>query len=167
MSLDGALNAWSHGVSARERAHRPDTLSPPVWIGRALRLLERWRWSPTGPRVLPLPRACISRVNGHRSAAVWRRTVGGDSHVARPQTPLGSLGHRRLDGDRASIRVWRSHVQSALAYGNHVGTRGQRPTTPGRITRKTGETSAPRGCVSLDNWGPHKGSALFVVFCGS
>jgi len=23
------------------------------------------------------------------------------------------------------IRVWRSHVQSALAYGNHVGTRGQ------------------------------------------
>jgi hypothetical protein len=75
MSLDGALKAWSHGVSERESAHRPDTLSPPVLIGRSLRLLERWRWSPTVPRVLPLPRACISLVNGHRSASVLRRTV--------------------------------------------------------------------------------------------
>jgi transposase len=59
MSLDGALKAWSHCVSERESAHRPDTLSPPVLIGRSLRLLEIWRWSPTVQRVLPLPRACI------------------------------------------------------------------------------------------------------------
>jgi len=157
MSLDGALRAWSHGVRARERAHRPDTLSPPVLIGRSLQLLERGRGSPTVQRVLPLPRACISRVNGHRSASVWRRTVGGYRNVSRPQKPLGSLCQRRLDGDRASIRVWRSHVQSALAYGNHVGTCRQRPTTPGQIKRKTRKKSAPRGCVSLDHWGPHKG----------
>jgi len=157
MRLDGALSAWSHGLRARERAPRPETLSPPGWIGRSRQRLERGRGSPTVQRVLPLPRACISRVNGHRSASVWRRTVGGYRNVSRPQKPLGSLCQRRLDGDRASIRVWRSHVQSALAYGNHVGTCRQRPTTPGQIKRKTRKKSAPRGCVSLDHWGPHKG----------
>jgi hypothetical protein len=157
MRLDGALRAWSHGVSERDRADRPDTLSPPVLIGRSLQRLERWRWSPTVQRVLPLPRACLSRVNGHRSAAVWRRTVGGYRNVARPQKPLGSRGHRRLDGDRASIRGWRRHVPSALAYGHHVGTRRQRPTTPGRKKRNKRKNSAPRGGVSLDNWGPHTG----------
>jgi hypothetical protein len=29
MSLDGALRAWSHGVSERERAPRPETLGLP------------------------------------------------------------------------------------------------------------------------------------------
>jgi hypothetical protein len=57
ISLNGALRAWSHGVSERERAHRPETLSPPVLLGRSLQLLEIGRWSPTVQRVLPLPRA--------------------------------------------------------------------------------------------------------------
>jgi hypothetical protein len=72
---EGALNAWSHGVRARDSAPRPAPLRPPGLMGRALRRLESWRGAPTVPRVRPHPRACISRVHGHRSASVWRRTV--------------------------------------------------------------------------------------------
>jgi len=148
MRLEGALSAGSHGLRARERAPRPETLSTPGWIGRSRQRLESGRGSPTVPRVRPRPRACLSRLHAHRAAAVWRRTVGVDSTVSRPQKPRGSRGQRRLDGDRASIRGWRSHVQSALADGNHVGTRRQRPTTPGRIQRKTRKNPL-RGAVWL------------------
>jgi hypothetical protein len=126
-----ALTGWSHGVRDRPSAPRPEPLSPPAVMGRARRLRERRRWAPTVQRVRPLPRAGSSRLNGHRSAAVWRRTGCGDSHVSRPQKTRGSLCHRRLDGDRAARRGWRRHVPSALADANHVGTRGQRPLAPG------------------------------------
>src|SRR5262245_57523046 len=48
---------------------------------------------------------------------------------------------------------------AAPAARNQVRTRCQRMTAPGPTRRKKSKISAPRGSLSLDNGGPHKGSA--------
>ena len=52
---------------------------------------------------------------------------------------------------------------AAPAERNQVRTRCQRMTTPGPTRRKKREKSAPRGRLSLDNGGPHKGSARLLA----
>src|SRR2546428_11549227 len=66
-------------------------------------------------------------------------------------------------GDRASIRVWCRHRVSVPGQGNQVRTRCERLTTPGPTRRKKSTKSARRGSLSLDNRGPHKGSARGLV----
>src|SRR5262249_48178375 len=50
-------------------------------------------------------------------------------------------------------------MSAAPAERNQVRTRCQRMTAPGPTRRKKSTKSAPRGSLSLDNGGPHKGSA--------
>jgi hypothetical protein len=68
-----------------------------------------------------------------------------------------SLGQRQRHGGSASRRVWGRHVLSASRYGNDVSTRGQMVTTLALMKRKKRKKTAPRGRLSLDNRGPHKG----------
>ena len=46
------------------------------------------------------------------------------------------LCNRRFGGDRASRRVWCTHLASAPSYGNQVSTRDRLSTTPGIHRRK-------------------------------
>ena len=111
-----------------------------------------------GSRVLPLTRAWHALANGHRSAALLPRPVGGYREVSRPQRDKrASLCTRHSLGERASRSVWCRHVLAAPVYRNEVRTCDRLSTALGPGTRKKSKKSAHRGRLSLDNRGPHKG----------
>jgi len=98
------------------------------------------------------------------AAPAWPRAVCGSGEVARPQRITGaSRGTRQPSGDSASRRVWGRHRGSVPGQGNQDRTRGESLTTPGPTRRKKTPKAALRGHRSLDNRGPHKGSARVLA----
>ena len=82
-----------------------------------------------------------------------QRRVSGAEHYA------NTLCHRHPDGGRPASSVGCRHV-GAPADGKEDSTRCQRRTTLGlKHSGKKWEKSALRESRSLDNGGPHKGSA--------
>jgi transposase len=162
MSLDGALKAWSHCVSERESAHRSDPLSPPVLIGRSLRLLEIWRWSPTVQRGRPLPRLLDDAENGLTAFAravfaelsARLRTLNEQmteyqQRIERlcphhpmgqklPRTegvgPLGATALIAAGGDAHSLKSGRQGA-AWLGFVPRQGSTGAKPRLPNRRTR--------------------------------
>jgi hypothetical protein len=157
------------GCGARRRARRlstrrrPEALSPraggPGWDRRSGACTPA-----RGPRAAwGRPRPGTARAPTRGAAPAWPRTVCGPGEVARPQRITGaSRGTRQPSGDSASRRVWGRHRGSVPGQGNQDRTRGESWTTPGPTRRKKTPKAALRGHRSLDNRGPHTGSARGV-----
>jgi hypothetical protein len=125
------------GVSERQRAYRSRYPAPCAlaWTS-ALAPIVRGA-CPHGPRVLPLPRTCLSLDNACALSPICdeagRRERIHCSVADRAQTRLCT---RRPGGEGTSRRVWCSPLRSALSYGHEVRTRDPLLPTPGVPRRK-------------------------------
>ena len=143
-----------HGTRSRTLALFPDPLR---LIGRPLWLLSIRRSSSTVPVGCPCPEPGSHWRTGHVQPLFCRGRCEGTALFLGRRDPGVAFSALALAGDRASIRVWCSHIGGHLCpeitSGHATDARLRRVPAKRKKSKKT----ARRGSLSLDKGSPHKG----------